>query len=59
MDQDEMAEVQTAFSSDLTQLKLECGTRDVLRALRVLSETLLSYAEGTGGNLSSGAKLWY
>lgn len=48
MDQDQLAEVQTAFSSDVTQLKLTCGTRDVLRALRLLSETLLSYAEGTG-----------
>ena len=50
MDQDHMAEVQTAFTSDVTQLKLGCGTRDALRALRLLSETLLSYAEGTGGN---------
>ena len=50
MDQDQMAEVQTAFSSDVTQLKITYGTRDVLRALRLLSETLLSYAEGTGGN---------
>ncbi len=49
MDQDQLAEVQTAFTSDVTQLKLTCGTRDVLRALRLLSETLLSYAEGTGG----------
>lgn len=47
MDQDQVAEVQTAFSSDVTQIKLTCGTRNVLKALRLLSETLLSYAEGT------------
>ncbi|KAL0023867.1 hypothetical protein WJX79_001901 [Trebouxia sp. C0005] len=45
MDQDQVAEVQTAFSSDVTQIKLTCGTRNVLKALRLLSETLLSYAE--------------
>ncbi len=50
MDQDQMAEVQTAFTSDVQQLQLTFGTQDVLRALRLLSETFLSYAEGTGGN---------
>lgn len=64
MDQDQMAEVQTAFSSDVTQLKLTCGTQDVLRALCLLSETCLSYAEGmewlnTPLHVSSGARLWY
>ncbi|KAL0044205.1 hypothetical protein WJX82_004139 [Trebouxia sp. C0006] len=45
MDQDQMAEVQTAFTSDVQQLQLTFGTQDVVRALRLLSETFLSYAE--------------
>ena len=46
MNYNELYEVQTAFTSDVAQIRLACGSRDVLRALRLVSEIWLSYAEG-------------
>ena len=39
-------ETQAAFIHDLAQIKATCGTWHVLRGLTLLSETILSYAEG-------------
>lgn len=46
MNCDATAETQAAFNSDVAQVKATCGTWQILRALTLLSETILSYAEG-------------
>lgn len=46
MNNDQVEEVQTAFASDIAQLRQSCGTQEPLKALRLISETWLSYADG-------------
>ena len=47
MDCEETGEIQAAFVNDVEQIKASCGTRQIVEALTMLSETILSYAEGT------------
>ena len=46
MDCEETDETQAAFVNDLGQIKASCGTKQLVQALTLLSETILSYAEG-------------
>ena len=47
MDCEETGETKAAFVNDLGQIKASCGTRQIVQALTLLSEAILSYAEGT------------
>lgn len=47
-------ETQAAFIHDVAQIKATCGTWHVLRALTLLSEAILSYAEGIAASTEAG-----
>ena len=47
MDCEETGEIQAAFVNDVGQIKASFGTRQLVQALTMLSETISSYAEGT------------
>ena len=47
MDCEETDETQAAFVNDLGQIKASCGATQLVQALTLLAETILSYAEGT------------
>ena len=46
MDYEEIGETQAAFVNDFAQIKAACETNHLLQILTLVSETILSYAEG-------------
>lgn len=46
MDCEETGETQAAFVNDLSQINASCGATQLVQALTLLSESVLSYAEG-------------
>ena len=50
MDCGQVNEMQAAFADDVAQIRASCGHKHILKALTLLSDTILSYAEGCFGN---------
>lgn len=46
MDCEETGETQAAFVNDFVQIKAACGAKHLLQTLTLVSDTILSYAEG-------------